>query len=112
MTPQRIVLVRGDDYSGEAAIVIDASGDDSLDLTAFDELVLTARRARTASDVVWGLEATVSDASTAYVDLPEALWDDWAAAGSPETMHWDVQGSAPARTLAIGTITVEWDVTR
>lgn len=110
LAPQAITLIRGDDYSGEDSIVIDASDADGLDLTAYETVTFTA--ATPSGEVVWSVEATDATADAAYVDIPYALWDDWEVAGSPARMAWDVQCSDPPRTVARGTIVVEQEVTK
>jgi len=102
-----MVLVAGDDYSGDDAIVLDASGDDTLDLTAYDTVTFTVRRTPESDDAIWSIEATVSDSDTAYVDLPYTEWDGWEAEGSPERMSWGVRCEGPTRTVAGGTIVVQ-----
>lgn len=113
MTPQRIVLIRGDTRTLSVALF---AGSD-LDLEAVDHLRFTAKCRASATTAVLskslGSGITVTDDDAATIDITEADWDDW----DDETdLVWDIEArvTSPARvvTLAVGTLTVVPDVTR
>lgn len=111
MIPTRVALIRGDTST------ITLTMDEGAGLDAADVRFSTRANAGDTTAIwekVGGSGITVPDETSAVVAITTTDWDMWEAAGCPDTMAYDfeVTAGSTVTTVAGGTITVWWDVTR